>query len=426
MISSHWQSFLLKNVFGAGHFTQEPYFSPAKGRHGTNRMRSNTEFFLLFLLVSTSILPSTVLTPSSVGTVVFLITIAATVIIFITVYEGEIEIIYAPKIIASALLLIGLIFFHTITQGAAGRPQYFYFFYSGMILLVFMLIYPNYFDFDLFATVFCCVGTIVVIIGFITLPYGEFEFLWFTIPNWGSRFYSIFSGSPNQTGRFLAIVVILSLYKLHQTRKIVFLLILSTTVPALYLTQSRGGVLMMVTGVTVYLLLTYKPLRESYSFLSQLSYLMWIGVILLIMQQIPWPGPIENIDWSNRDRIWEASVEAVADSNRQLVGMGYAHEQPEIIQSYVRGEDDVGSYTTHSGYVNIYLRNGLIGLGIFAYIIHRVVVRAVADKNSIPALALIAAYLAHLAVGGSIIATGYYGATLYFALGTVLRNNVQH
>lgn len=162
-------------------------------------------------------------------------------------------------------------------------------------------------------------------------------------------------------------------FNIHVFNKILLFLLLFFSVLGLVLTGSKGSILALIAGVSVFFLIQRRPVRKgvfhNLKFLILLSIVCVLGFYLLsefgydhefiINEIIRVDGIKSNIEGGDRMYFVKSAMRMVAESNVNQFLLGYG---PEAFVNKI-------GYSTHNGFLGILISRGVIVFILLVFLI---------------------------------------------------------
>ena len=181
--------------------------------------------------------------------------------------------------------------------------------------------------------------------------------------SYGARYSSVFY-NPNYYAFFIAIVILFCIYNIikseNKTSKILYAVLIPINLVALYLTECRTTIIVVILTCPIMLGFCKKK-RWLYIYLGLLAAFMLTG--LFFGDTLTWLPRMDSIfeDLEKRLSIWKGAIDSIKDA--PIFGRGY--------NSYVRINDLYGSYNAdhaHNLVLEMLLNFGIVGsLVLFTY-----------------------------------------------------------
>lgn len=187
-----------------------------------------------------------------------------------------------------------------------------------------------------------------------------------SLPHWENRAVGATFGNPNLLAGYLVVTMPLIIYLFQKSnksrQKLFWLIVLIIQVLAIIATNSWGGLLGIILGISGWLMMRNKFWTKIYIVLIILSIL---GEIFIIFNQQRVTGFVAE----SRERIVRKILLAV--SQRPLLGYGWANTDYAFASSEwpIRLQHDVYVDKAHSTILEVLAATGLIGLFVYSSII---------------------------------------------------------
>lgn len=329
----------------------------------SSEQRRPRAFTLLFAgVLFTSILPYTRYLPRFVS---YALVLAAYAVIFVYIVRISPRLVLPRSILAPLIILSGIFIYHTVispTIDSAVRTPVFIF-----VVFFNLFVIPRFVNLRTYTLTVACLSSVLVFIGLPTVVFGEVSLFGFSIKPWTNSFRvfgielfmlnSVMYNS-NPFSQFVGIGLISSVWLVAQRASLPRMSLLGLTAVGLFLSQSRGAILAVGIGLSLYI--SSMILGMKWLKLSTTGVL--IGAVCGMVVLLMFPS-LFDISLTGRRYLWLAAIEAGGMS--PLLGTGPG-QTAEMLRPYLPVE--YKGAVVHNSYLRMLVTTGILGTASYLFI----------------------------------------------------------